>query len=872
MIGGILLGAALVAAGVATSSFVGCEKKTSTSTQASVNSEELKITTPNSNLNVALAQGALYVFDVYLNRDGIETKADAAVLLNVRIEPSSTFFDINGASQISESLVSIPAGASRATISVRVRPEALAASSFALNVNSSAPGVSGDINVQLRLTASNPGASPQASLKFENGIGTAVTSFSFPATSLNAVESKTFSVTNTGDGAASNVSFSALAAPFSRSSTTCGASLAAGARCDVTIAFSPAGASLFSSALDVNYDGGAGGLSSALALSGVGLSAGLSPNASFVDCAAATSAGDSCGGGVLAVGPVTLGTSAKFLMTTPGGCTDSTDPVCAGGVDTVSKMWLSSGSGTAMECDANFNPETGYSWFNGPANAMKGKSLGSQAEAIMFCENLNYGGYSDWYLPSVDELKVLHAGAANFGGGLAYESYWSSTMASSFSFRLPPLNITKELFGAVVADPNVRAAGLTCAYRRQSSKLVRCVRQVDLMALDLLPSGGLAFEAQLPVTTSVWKTVTLVNPYTVATKRLNPVIAGDFEINPATDTCSARSLSAGQSCTVEMRVNRSVHGEHTGALRFEGFAQRSTEIALKAQVFPSETSLLEVGDLLTGRVLFGGYTRLPNSGPYMQLMLTPSGCTNSSAPTCGGTGDTVTKTWGRNGALGTLGAVGEGRNNTSLISGYVGESVAADYCRDLVYGGYDDWYLPSLSDLSAGLGDRRKLQFNGEYWTSTEAAATTASPINLISASGTTGIIAAQQRSVSKLVRCMRHNAQPAILTASPSALDFGTVALPQTSSSWQTVVITNSGPRSKTLSSAFPVIGGHTSAGGAVEIGSNGCVGRSLDVGGTCSIEVRIHSATSTTVNKVLRVIEYDGSLLDIPITGRVQ
>ena len=67
---------------------------------------------------------------------------------------------------------------------------------------------------------------------------------------------------------------------------------------------------------------------------------------------------------------------------------------------------------------------------------------GSYKDAVSYCENLNYGGYSDWRLPSASELLSItdygrykpainkafkHVGKE---GGDKYGSYWSSTGAS----------------------------------------------------------------------------------------------------------------------------------------------------------------------------------------------------------------------------------------------------------------------------------------------------------------------------------------------------------------------------------------------------------------------------------------------------------
>jgi hypothetical protein len=49
-------------------------------------------------------------------------------------------------------------------------------------------------------------------------------------------------------------------------------------------------------------------------------------------------------------------------------------------------------------------------------------------EAKTACDELILNGYSDWYLPSKDELKKIYVNLKKVGvGGFAYNSYWSST-------------------------------------------------------------------------------------------------------------------------------------------------------------------------------------------------------------------------------------------------------------------------------------------------------------------------------------------------------------------------------------------------------------------------------------------------------------
>lgn len=77
-------------------------------------------------------------------------------------------------------------------------------------------------------------------------------------------------------------------------------------------------------------------------------------------------------------------------------------------------------------------------------------------------------------------------------------------------------------------------------------------------------------------------------------------------------------------------------------------------------------------------------------------------------------------------AYGITGAVStsDGKANTDSIVAYWGEgNYPAKVCADLVQGGFDDWYLPSIEEFEAisVLGDRLPPdEYTGTYWTSTE--------------------------------------------------------------------------------------------------------------------------------------------------------
>ncbi|MCL1813500.1 MAG: DUF1566 domain-containing protein [Treponema sp.] len=57
--------------------------------------------------------------------------------------------------------------------------------------------------------------------------------------------------------------------------------------------------------------------------------------------------------------------------------------------------------------------------------------------AAQVCNDLEFGGYSDWFLPSSDELNLIYRNLRDEGlGGFVGEMYWSSTEASGLNATL----------------------------------------------------------------------------------------------------------------------------------------------------------------------------------------------------------------------------------------------------------------------------------------------------------------------------------------------------------------------------------------------------------------------------------------------------
>ena len=79
----------------------------------------------------------------------------------------------------------------------------------------------------------------------------------------------------------------------------------------------------------------------------------------------------------------------------------------------------------------NYNPTptgaTGTAIGTGSANTTKIIAvLGSDGVAASLCSNYRGGGYTDWFLPSKDELNQLYQNRVDVGG-FASDSYWSSS-------------------------------------------------------------------------------------------------------------------------------------------------------------------------------------------------------------------------------------------------------------------------------------------------------------------------------------------------------------------------------------------------------------------------------------------------------------
>jgi hypothetical protein len=136
-------------------------------------------------------------------------------------------------------------------------------------------------------------------------------------------------------------------------------------------------------------------------------------------------------GGTAASVPITLGSTHEggkvfyiFQQGDPGYVEGETHGLIAAPSDIPSNTYR-----IFPSCYANYGTSTALG--TGAANTTKILACTADNEnAAKLVDALTYGGYSDWYLPSKDELNLLYLNRISAGNNFADNQYWSSSEVS----------------------------------------------------------------------------------------------------------------------------------------------------------------------------------------------------------------------------------------------------------------------------------------------------------------------------------------------------------------------------------------------------------------------------------------------------------
>jgi len=137
-----------------------------------------------------------------------------------------------------------------------------------------------------------------------------------------------------------------------------------------------------------------------------------------------------------------LGFTALMILLALTACEKEEDELKIGDLHAGGIVFYLDGNGGGLVCaEADFESKVEWGCYDtliGGTSAAIGSGAANTAKivagcdqpgtAARFCNDLDWKGYKDWFLPSKDELELMYKNLKLNGfGGFANEYYWSST-------------------------------------------------------------------------------------------------------------------------------------------------------------------------------------------------------------------------------------------------------------------------------------------------------------------------------------------------------------------------------------------------------------------------------------------------------------
>jgi hypothetical protein len=174
---------------------------------------------------------------------------------------------------------------------------------------------------------------------------------------------------------------------------------------------------------------------------------------------------------------------------------------------------------------------------------------------------------------------------------------------------------------------------------------------------------------------------------------LNVINTTNFELVSGQDNCSGTTLAPSADCTVQVRSKSDRDDTLWGAVQVLSHNRPILSFIATA----TNTCGVIGSDQGGGKLVTceDGYS----------LITTPGNCTDSATPTCDNATDTLSKRWSTENVDINASDWNNGPSNTTIIMNRVavsgvGTYPAAEYCANMTYGGYSDWYLPASNEVN----------------------------------------------------------------------------------------------------------------------------------------------------------------------------
>lgn len=317
--------------------------------------------------------------------------------------------------------------------------------------------------------------------------------------------------------------------------------------------------------------------------------------------------------------------------------------------------------------------------------------------AARLAGDLILNGYSDWYLPSKDELNKVYINRGVLGlGGSPYPKYWAST-----------------------EDNNNGAYGQDFYNGNQASWFKDNYREVKAIRI-------------FPATQASEPTIVLaggsISPVTVATNVVAPSAGG-------TAIGAVRSWVTGTADKVKFTVTDVSPAVSTITINGNAYTSDSDYTVVDKSPFTIVVTTTEVDKTTVVRTFIINVTApgeaigdnyLGGKIAYFLKSGDPGYTAGQTKGLIVALSDQSTSIqWynGSNIATGTATALGTGTENTDTIIGIQGAgSYAAILARNYNGGGFTDWYLPSKDELHKLFVARAAIGGldNGYWWSSSE--------------------------------------------------------------------------------------------------------------------------------------------------------